>query len=890
MKTDDLRQEYIDFFKTKKHKVFASDSLVCDDPSLLFTSAGMNQFKPYFLGQKNGVGQAVSCQRCLRTGDINRVGKTAYHHTFFEMLGNFSFGGYFKKEAIEYAWEFLTCRLKIIPEKLSVSVYKEDQEAFSFWKNGIGLPEKKIFKFGQDQNFWPANVLTQGPNGPCGPCSEVFFDKGDKGCKNSSCGPDCNCGRFVEIWNLVFTQFDRRPGGKLMPLPQKNIDTGMGLERMASVLQEKDSNFKIDILFPVVKKIREIFSLDDSKEKELINSIVDHSRAVIFAIADGVYPSNEKQGYVVRKLLRKALWSAGLLGYREAFIHSLVSLFARLMERPYPFLKEKAAVISKVIKEEEERFLSTLEEGKSKLKGYLRELERSKKSELDCGKLFSLYDTCGFPFELTELISQEAGISVDRCGAEKLLAEQKKRSRDGSQFSQDIFAGVSSLPEKKPTDFIGYKSCQSSVEIIGIFSAGGKKINWEKEKNCLDKENEGVLILDKTPFYPESGGQLSDQGLIDSDGGKFCVESVYKENEKSLYVHKGKVLTGKIKLGPAEAVIDKKRRKSLARAHTTTHLLQAVLRRVLGEHVSQQGSLVASDRLRFDFTHFKALTSREIEAVENMVNSLILANHRVEEKRGISLGEAKREGALAFFKEKYQDKVRVIGISAVSKELCGGIHLENTSEAGGFAVISESSVSSGIRRIEGVCGLRFYQFFQEKSHNLEVIAQILKCSPAKIEPALKKIITDSKDNKSRLIQLEKEKIESVARDLLTDYLEKVEDKNLLVYDFSRENNNFNLNYGNFFDLLDLVKTQLKTFFIFFIAKSKSKIRFLSSSSPDLNEQGLGCREFVLRFGSELSLKGGGQDRLVQGVVIDKKDGLTRRVKELFKEFVKNADS
>jgi alanyl-tRNA synthetase len=891
MKTDKLRKEYIRFFKEKGHKVFSSDSLVPDDPSVLFTSAGMNQFKPYFLGKIKNTDLAVSCQRCLRTGDIEKVGKTPYHHTFFEMLGNFSFGGYFKKEAIRLAWEFLTKNLRINKDNLWVSVYKKDEESFDIWKNEIGVEANKILKLGQDENFWPANVIDEGPNGPCGPCSEIFFDRGvNIGCKKSSCSPACNCSRFVEIWNLVFTQFNRQSNGSLTSLPQKNIDTGMGLERMASVLQNKDSNFEIDILAPAVDKVKNILGLPAEFDKDyLVNSIVDHARAVIFSIADGVYPSNEERGYVIRKLLRKALWTANLLSYKKAFIYKLIPLFVKLMQEPYPFIKEKAKVIKKVVKAEEEKFLSTLDEGKSKLNQYLNEIKKKKKNSLSAAKLFFLYDTYGFPFELSETAAKENNINVDKKGAIKLLAEQKERSRAGSKFSAEIFEkGHSLLADGKPTEFSGYKNYEISAKIIKIFSLDAKKINWENNKKSLKKGQKGAIVLDKTPFYAESGGQLSDQGIIETGGGKFFVESAYRIGTESIAVHQGKVIEGVIKETKAKAVIDTKRRQALARAHTATHLLQAALREVLGEHVNQQGSLVDQDRLRFDFTHFKGLTIEQIERIEKLINSFILRADKVAKKE-VSLDAAKSEGALAFFKEKYKDKVRMVSISNYSKELCGGCHLDNSSEVGGFAVVSLKSVSSGIRRIDAVVGEKFYQLFQEKKNYLIELAKMLKCSPDNIKPTLKKNLDDYKDCNSKLVKIEKEKIRGIYKKLIGNSLKEDDGKSVLVYDFT-ENTSIKLEYSNFFSFLDLIKKELNSFFVFLIGKQDGKMRFLCSCSQDLVKKGLSCQKFILEVKDKLLLKGGGRKNLVQGVVVKKEKDLSKKVKEYCVRFLKNESS
>ncbi|MCF7870746.1 MAG: alanine--tRNA ligase [Candidatus Omnitrophica bacterium] len=888
METNKLRQEYINFFKEKNHKVFPSDSLVPDDTSVLFTSAGMNRFKPYFLGEAKGVSSAVSCQRCLRTGDIERVGKTPYHHTFFEMLGNFSFGDYFKKEAIAMAWEFLVEKLKINKENLWVSVYKDDKEAFDIWKDEIGVPVDKIIKLGQSENFWPANVIDAGPCGPCGPCAEIFFDRGkSKGCQKDSCNPSCGCARFVEIWNLVFTQFDRQPDGSLKALPQKNIDTGMGLERMASVLQNKDSNFEIDILAPARDELKKILKLPaDFNKNYLVNSIVDHARAVIFSVADGVYPSNEERGYVVRKLLRKALWGANLIGYKEPFIYKLIPLFVELMQKPYPFIAEKAQIVEKVVKAEEEKFILTLDEGKSKLKEYLDQLKKEKKKILSADKLFFLYDTYGFPFELSETAAWEFGVGIDKKGAVKLLAQQKERSRAGSKFSPEIFKkDYSLLAGKEPTKFTGYENFEISAQITDIFSLKGTKIDGKDKRQLLKKGQKGVVILNKTPFYTEAGGQLSDRGVIKTSQGRFYVENAYRIGAESVACHQGEVIEGVIKEEKAKAVVDKKRRKALARAHTATHLLQASLREILGEHVSQQGSLVDEDRLRFDFTHFKGLDSSQIERIESLVNFYILKADKVCKEK-LSFQEAKKKGALAFFKEKYGDEVRMVSISDYSKELCGGTHLDNSSEIAGFAIAAESSVSSGIRRIEAVVGSKFYQAFRDQKNKLIDLAKMLKCSPVKLKPALAKKIKSHKDCKSRMVKLEKEKVSDIAEKLINKYLEPAGGTSLLIYNFT-EIDSLDLNYSNFFDLADLLKDKLESFFAFFIGRQNSKLRFISFCSKDLNDQGISCKDFINSVKDELPLKGGGTDKLAQGVVTRKDRDLTPKIKSYFVRFLGN---
>ncbi|MCM8832228.1 MAG: alanine--tRNA ligase, partial [Candidatus Omnitrophica bacterium] len=492
MTTTELRKKFLEFFKNKDHIVFPSDSLIPLDRSVLFTSAGMNQFKPYFLGEKTDIKRATSCQKCLRTDDLDKVGKTAYHHTFFEMLGNFSFGDYFKKEAIEFAWEFLTSQLHLKEKNLWVSVYKDDDEAYFIWKNYIKMPEEKILKLGADKNFWPANALKDGPNGPCGPCSEIFFDQGNVvGCGKPNCSPACDCGRFVEVWNLVFTQFNRVGLNKVEPLPQKNIDTGMGLERIASVLQGKKSNFEIDIFSPIVEYIWQLVGINKKNQAfaELVNAIADHIRAVVFLISDGVYPSNEERGYVLRKIIRKAVSHISLLGYNKPSFYLLSDLVIKHMKDAYPEIEEKKDIVSKIIQTEEEKFLALLEEAQEYI---------LTKQKLNAEELFYLYDTKGFPLEIITDLAKKYNVTISFDGFDQLLKKQKELSRKKSMFDENIFA-KSSFDFREKTIFIGYDNFQSAVNITHILVT-------ESEKEFLSEKEKGIIILDKTPFYPESGG------------------------------------------------------------------------------------------------------------------------------------------------------------------------------------------------------------------------------------------------------------------------------------------------------------------------------------------------------------------------------------------------
>lgn len=879
MKTNELRKRFLEFFKEKNHVLFSSDTLVPADESLFFTSAGMNQFKPYFLGEKKDIKRAVSCQKCLRTGDLEIVGKTDYHHTFFEMLGNFSFGDYFKKEAIEFAWEFITKALKINEKDLWVSVYKDDSQAYSVWKDCIGIPEKKIVKLGEESNYWPANAPSQGPNGVCGPCSEIFVDRGKAiGCGKKSCNPDCSCGRFVEIWNLVFTQFNRVGKNKLEPLPQKNIDTGMGLERMAAVLQGKESNFEIDILQPAVELVKKILKVNQlaKKNKSLIYLIVDHSRAATFAISDGIYPSNEDRGYVIRKIIRKAVWNGHLLGRKTPFLYELVDLYAELMtgvfpEDAYSDISKKKEVIAKVIKAEEEKFLSTLDEGQRQFSSVAQELKKDKKNTIFAQDLFRFYDTYGLPLELTKEMAKEAGLKVDEEGFDKLLKEQRRLSRKQSMFDGNIFKGNVTIV-KGVGVFAGYEDLELETEIVQTFSVKNEKTDYTNDATVLKEGEEGLINFgkNKTPFYPEGGGQLSDKGCIKTKNGEFSVETVYKMAGVSI-IHKGKVIKGELRPGKATASVDKERRQALARAHTATHLLQAALRRVLGEHVVQQGSLVDEDKFRFDFTHFNRLTKEELEKVGNLVMRFISNSQKVEKKE-LKLAEAKKQGALAFFKDKYQAQieVKVVSISGYSKELCGGTHVENTAQIEDFEIESESSISSGIRRIRAAVA-------KEASKARDIRNQLRE----KNKKQLKESKKEAQENILKAVTEQEKGILSQKGDIIGK--EVINGVNFL---FNFNNDSFSSKeQSRIIPLLsDRLKQRLGSVFIFIVRSVDKKDIFICSATDDLVKRGISCTKFVSDFKRELLLAGGGSERTVRGVVLNRSDDFFDKVKEAFRKF------
>jgi alanyl-tRNA synthetase len=698
MTSSDIRRKFLDFFKDKGHVEVPSDLLVpAGDPTVLFTGAGMNQFKEQFMGKNVTYTRAATCQKCLRTGDLDNVGRTPRHHTFFEMLGNFSFGDYFKREAIQWAWEFLTDVLNISRERLWVSVYRDDDEAYVIWKDHVGVDPKKIVKLGDHDNFWPADAPLNGPNGPCGPCSEIFYDRGPEyGCGNADCGPACDCDRFVEVWNLVFTQFERKSDGKLEPLPASNIDTGMGLERIAAVVRGCESNFETDLFLPLTAKINEITGKTDVYALRLV---ADHTRAAVFAINDGVSPSNEKRGYVVRKLIRRA-WLRGNSG-EGPFIYKIVPLVTGSFRDTYPEMEENKEHIAAVIEAEERRFNETLKEAEPVLEGMIS----SGNGKISGEDVFKLVDTYGMPPEVVQDICDTRGICAGMDGFRVFMEKRREQSRRGSDMTSEFIFKPDIFKDAPRSSFSSDLPLNARITYI---------VKNGEAADVLEKGDSAEVITDpeSVAFYPESGGQVGDKGVISGAKGRMSViNTVSSDNRKILRV---RVDEGKIALGDrVEVDIDLARKKRVSMNHTATHLLQAALRSLLGPNVKQSGSLVDHRRLRFDFTHLKKLSPREILSAEEMINGWIQdgIDVCVEEK---DITEAKKEGALSFFGEKYSDTVRVVKVGERSMELCGGTHVENTSQIGLFTIVSESSVASGIRRIEAVTGEDAETFVREK--------------------------------------------------------------------------------------------------------------------------------------------------------------------------------
>ncbi len=757
MKTDDIRKAYLDFFQSKGAKLCKSDSLVpANDPTLLFTGAGMNQFKDYFMGiGKMDFRSATSSQKCIRTGDIMNVGVTPCHHTFFEMLGNFSFGDYFKAEAIEWAWEFLTGVMKIDEKRLQVSVHHTDTEAANIWEKKIGLSKSMINPLGDHDNFWPADAPKLGPNGPCGPCSEIFYDRGAKYGEDQGITGENR--RWVEIWNLVFTQFDRQDDGSLLELPQKNIDTGMGLERMASCMQNTATNMDIDIFIPLVQAVAEISERKygaKAADDVLMRRIADHARAVTFCIADGVMPGNTHRGYVLKRLLRRAAVDGRGLGIEKAFLNDLVPLIIKIMGGAYPELGEQSTQIKDTIRNEEDKFLSTLEKGLTIIDMAIKHTREEKLSTFPGSDAFELYDTYGFPYELTEEVVKKAGFDVDREGFNEAMNRAKEKARAGAKMKGDVFSKGPLTEIKKltkGTEFTGYEATELS---------GAKVISIIKDHQLIQKATVGdniSIILDKTSFYGESGGQVGDTGTI---SGLNNLEISIDDTEKidGIFIHIGTVEAGEIEVGQEiNCQVDTARRMDICRNHTATHLLHKALRTVLGDSAVQKGSYVAPDRLRFDFQHNKPLTPDERRRVNELVNSYILQASDVN-TTVTSIDEAKQAGATALFGEKYGDTVRMVKIGDYSTELCGGTHVSNTALIGSFGGVNHEAVGAGIRRIEAVTGHYAHRMMRKLSAILMNMSLDLKVHIDDLEDKVQSLLESEKNLKKETVELKNQLI------------------------------------------------------------------------------------------------------------------------------------
>jgi alanyl-tRNA synthetase len=743
VKSAEIRESFLSFFESKGCRRVPSSSLVPDDPSLLLTSAGMVQFKPVFLGLRDlGFTRATTCQKCARTTDIDIIGTTGRHHSFFEMLGNFSFGDYFKSEACAWAYEYSTQVLGLDPDRLWFSVYEDDDEAEAIWRDEVGVPAERIVRMGAKDNFWSA-----GPTGPCGPCSELYYDQGPEvGCGLDTCAPGCDCDRFLEYWNLVFMQFDRAEDGTLTPLPKKNIDTGMGLERVATILQGVRSNFETDILRAIMAVAEDVSGRAygaAEKTDVSLRILTDHARAVTFLIADGVLPSNEGRGYVLRRLLRRAVRHGRLLGIERPFMVALVDAVIETMGDVYPEIVEHADLIRRIVTAEEERFSATLRQGLAFLAEAIERTKAAGGLVLDGTEAFTLHDTYGFPYELTSEIAAEAGLEVDHDAFERAMEAQRERGRAAvkdeswSSFGA-AYAGIAR--ELGATEFVGYALDETDTRVAGIVVDG-------EPVQRIEADAEAELVLAATPFYAEQGGQVGDTGVITAGDARFVVTDT-RFAMPGIATHIGRLESGAISLGDAvHAAIDVERRERIRRNHTATHIMHWALRRILGEHVRQSGSYVAPDRFRFDFTHFEAPTPDQLRRVEEMVNRKVMENHAVRNYE-TSLASAKEMGVTALFGEKYGEIVRVLEVGNFSKELCGGTHVARTSEIGLVKIVSEGSVGANLRRIEAVTSFDALAYVDRIERELVAAASALKAGKFEVAERAAALVARLKEAES----------------------------------------------------------------------------------------------------------------------------------------------
>lgn len=834
MSTDEVRNAFLKFFESKGHQIVDSSSLVPhNDPTLLFTNAGMNQFKDCFLGaEKRAYTRATTAQRCVRAGgkhnDLENVGFTARHHTFFEMLGNFSFGDYFKEDAIAFAWEFLTETLKLPKDRLLVTVYETDDEAFDIWNQKVGVPADRIIRIGdkkggkqyESDNFW-----TMGDTGPCGPCTEIFYDHGEHiwGGRPGTAEEDGD--RFIEIWNNVFMQFNRHADGTMEPLPKPSVDTGMGIERISAIMQGVHSNYEIDVFQKLIKATAEIVGCEDLSNQSL-RVIADHIRSCSFLIADGVMPSNEGRGYVLRRIIRRAVRHGNKLGAQGVFFHKLVGVLAEAMGSAADELKKQQAVVEKVLRIEEENFGRTLERGMVILNEALDALEGK---ELDGETVFKLYDTYGFPADLTNDVAREREFTIDEAGFEKAMEEQRQRAREAGQFGTDYNAKIKVDAQ---SEFCGYTSTQERSDVVALFAEG-------EETATLSAGDKAIVILQETPFYAESGGQCGDSGVLKTESGLFQVEDTQKLG--NAIAHHGVLVEGVLAKGDqVTAIVDADRRAAISLNHSATHLLHAALRQVLGEHVAQKGSLVKAENLRFDFSHLEAVTAAELKEVERLVNAQIRRNHTIETNI-MDIESAKQKGAMALFGEKYDDEVRVLSMGDFSTELCGGIHASNTGDIGLFKITSEGGIAAGIRRIEAVTG--------------EAALEAIDAQARKFEEKLQDAANKAKSLEKEIQQL-KDKLASQASASLIDQVKEIAGVKVLVAKLDGADNKA------LRGMVDELKNQMGSGIIMLGNVADDKVGLIAGVTQDLTSK-VKAGELVNMVAQQVGGKGGGRPDMAQ---------------------------
>jgi len=851
MKSAEIRDAFLKFFESKGHTIVASSSLVpANDPTLLFTNAGMNQFKDCFLGlEKRAYTRATTSQKCVRAGgkhnDLENVGYTARHHTFFEMLGNFSFGDYFKRDAILYAWEFLTSKdwLNIPAEKLSVTVYATDDEAYDIWHKEVGIPAERLIRIGDNKgapyasdNFW-----AMGDTGPCGPCTEIFYDHGPDIWGGPPGSPEEDGDRFIEIWNNVFMQFNRTPDGVLHPLPAPSVDTGMGLERISAVMQHVHSNYEIDLFQHLLKAAAEATGTQDLENKSL-RVIADHIRSCSFLISDGVLPSNEGRGYVLRRIIRRAIRHGNQLGQKRAFFHTLVKALAEVMGGAYPELYKNQAHIERVLLQEEEQFEKTLDKGIAVLEEALAGLSGS---EIPGKLVFTLYDTYGFPIDLTADIARERGLTVDLAGYEEAMAEQRARARAAGTFKVDYSQAGLELPD---TEFLGYSHLAEEGRVVALIKDGQKV-------EQLVEGDDGVVVLDRTPFYAESGGQAGDCGYLELGGNRLEVRDCQKQG--GAHMHLVRVLQGAVSVGDKlSARVDAGVRQATALNHSATHLLHAALRKVLGEHVTQKGSLVDSERLRFDFSHFEAVTAEQLKAIETLVNDQIRANSAVATEI-CDMATAKAKGAMALFGEKYGDKVRVLTMGdGFSVELCGGTHVKRTGDIGLFRITSESGVAAGVRRIEAITGAKALALFDQVENLVDAAARGIKANRDNLLEKLEALVAQNRKLKKALASLKTRLATAGSVDLLSQAQEIAGVKVLAL-------NLEGADAKSLRDMADQFKNKLGSSVVLLAAVEGDKVALVAGVTQDVTAR-VKAGDLMAHVAGQIGGKGGGRPDMAQG--------------------------
>ncbi|PRO69923.1 alanine--tRNA ligase [Alteromonas gracilis] len=839
LSTADLRNKFIDYFKSHGHQAVASSSLVpADDPTLLFTNAGMNQFKDCFLGaEKRSYTRAVSSQRCVRAGgkhnDLENVGYTARHHTFFEMLGNFSFGDYFKKEAIEFAWNFLTKEIGLPKEKLLVTVYSEDDEAFDIWENHIGVPKEKIIRISTSDNFW-----SMGDTGPCGPCSEIFYDHGAHIWGGPPGTPEEDGDRFIEIWNLVFMQFNKQADGTMEPLPKPSIDTGMGLERISAILQNVHSNYEIDLFQNLIKSAASIVGSDDLENKSL-RVIADHIRSCSFLICDGVMPSNEGRGYVLRRIIRRAVRHGYQLGANDIFFYKLVASLAKEMGEAYPELVDQLPVIEKVLRVEEEQFSKTLARGMAILNDTLETLEGD---TVPGDVVFKLYDTYGFPTDLTNDVAREHDLKIDEEGFEAAMQAQRARAQQASNFGADY---NSKLAIDHTTSFTGYTDVEGQANVVELIADNAFV-------DTLEDGQEGVVVLDSTPFYAESGGQAGDKGVLRVANGEFVVTDTQKMG--NAFAHKG-VVKGKVTKGDtATAAIDLANREAIKKNHSATHLLHAALREILGEHVTQKGSLVEAPRMRFDFSHFEAVTAQQLVEIERRVNQEIRANHTLATEL-MDLDEAKASGAMALFGEKYDEKVRVVTMGPFSVELCGGTHVTRTGDIGLFKITSEAGIASGVRRIEAVTGEHALEVVQTQQATLSSLSALLKTDSQNVVDRVVSLQNQTKELEKALNSAKQKLASQQGADMLSNAVE-INGVKVLIANLE------GVEAKSLRSMMDDIKNRIGEGIVVLGVANESKVNLIAGVTKNLINK-VKAGELVNFVASQVGGKGGGRPDMAQ---------------------------